>query len=297
MNRVQGSGYPGALLLGLVAGIVASPCIGPVLVAMLAYVAASGNALLGFGLFFTFALGLGVLFIVLGTFTGMLASLPRSGAWMTRVKIGFAIVFLGLALYYLHPHLPRGQAAWVLGLVLVAVGLAAGAWRAIHEVEPTPARWRKAAGRVLVAGGLYALALPWLPGGARDHVPNPQWMVSESEGLAAAARDAKPMLVDFSADWCVACKELERFTFSDARVIELSRRFVPVRVDATERTPEIDALMRRYGIRGLPWIAFVRPDGSILSELTVTGFVEADVMLERMRAALGDVAPARAGVP
>ena len=297
MNSIQGSGYPGALLLGLIAGIVASPCIGPVLVAMLAYVAASGSALLGFGLFFTFALGLGVLFIVLGTFTGMLASLPRSGAWMTRVKIGFGILFLALAFYYLHPLLPRGQSTWIIGAVLVLAGLIAGAWRTIHEVEPAPARWRKAFARALVAAGIYALFMPWLPGGTRDAVVNPNWLTSESAGRVAAAREAKPMFVDFSAEWCVACKELERFTFSDARVIDLSRQFVAVRVDATERTPEIDALMRQYGIRGLPWVAFVTPDGTILPDLTVTGFIDAEAMLERMQAALSGVAPARAGMP
>jgi thiol:disulfide interchange protein DsbD len=297
MNRVQGSGYPGALVLGLVAGVVASPCIGPVLVAMLAYVAASGSALLGFGLFFTFALGLGVLFIVLGTFTGMLASLPRSGAWMTRVKIGFGILFLALAFYYLHPILPRATNAWMWGAGLVAAGLVAGAWRRIDEVEPGPVRWRKALARGLVVAGLYALVLPWLPGGTRDAVANPNWLASESEGRALAAREAKPMFVDFSADWCVACKELERFTFSDPRVIELSRQFVAVRVDATERTPEIDALMRQYGIRGLPWVAFVGPDGAVLPDLTVTGFIDADAMLERMQRAQAGVAPARAGMP
>jgi thiol:disulfide interchange protein DsbD len=297
MNAVQGSGYPGAFLLGLVAGVVASPCIGPVLVAMLAYVAASGSALLGFGLFFTFALGLGVLFVVLGTFTGMVASLPRSGAWMTRVKIGFGIVFLALALYYLHPHLPRGRGWMIAGVLLLAAGLAAGAWRAIHEVEPARRRWRKAGGRALVAIGLYALATPWLPGGARDAVANPSWLVSEAAGLSQARAQAKPLLVDFSAEWCVACKELERFTFSDPRVIALSQRFVPVRVDATDRTPEIDALMRRYGILGLPWVAFVLPDGTILPDLTVTGFIDAETMLARMESALQGAAPARAGVP
>jgi thiol:disulfide interchange protein DsbD len=297
MNSVQGNGYPGAFLLGLVAGVVASPCIGPVLVAMLAYVAASGSALLGFGLFFTFALGLGMLFIVLGTFTGMLASLPKSGAWMTRVRIAFGIVFLGLALYYLHPHLPRGRMWLVAGAVLVVAGLLAGAWRRIDEVEPTRVRWRKAAARALVALGVYGLLTPWLPGGARDAVANPRWLVSETAGMTQARAESKPMLIDFSAEWCVACKELERFTFSDPRVIELAQQFVSVRVDATDRTPEIDALMRRYGILGLPWVAFVRPDGTILPDLTVTGFIDADAMLERMQAALGGVAPARAGMP
>jgi thiol:disulfide interchange protein DsbD len=213
------------------------------------------------------------------------------------VRIAFGVVFLGLALYYLHPHLPRGRMWLVAGAVLVVAGLLAGAWRRIDEVEPTRVRWRKAAARALVALGVYGLLTPWLPGGARDAVANPRWLVSESAGMTQARAESKPMLIDFSAEWCVACKELERFTFSDARVIELAQQFVSVRVDATDRTPEIDALMRRYGILGLPWVAFVRPDGTILPDLTVTGFIDADAMLERMQAALGGVAPARAGMP
>lgn len=286
MNRVQGSGYPGAFLLGLVAGIVASPCIGPVLVAMLAYVAASGSALLGFSLFFTFALGLGVLFVVLGTFTGMLAGLPKSGAWMTRIKLGFGLLFLALALYYLHPILPHGRWLWAAGAGLLALGTGLGGLRSIAESEPSPRRWRKAAGRACLVAGLYAVAVPFWTSRAVSGVPGPAWLDSEAEGRRRAEVEGKPMLVDFSAAWCGACKELEHFTFSDARVIDAASRFVPVRVDATTRTPEIAELMRVYGIRGLPWVAFVTPQGEILHDLTVTGFVDAEVMLERMSQAL-----------
>jgi len=285
MNRVQGSGYPGAFLLGLIAGIVASPCIGPVLVAMLAYVAAQGSPTLGFALFFTFALGLGVLFIALGTFTGVLASLPKSGAWMDRVKIGFGLVFLGVALHYLHPILRPGKSFIPVGLGLAAIGLVLGALRSISPAEPTAKRWRKSAGRVALALGLYAVVAP-LVGRAPGGTPGPAWIASESDGRSKAAAAGKPMLVDFGAAWCGACKELEHLTFSDPRVIELARGFVTVRVDATKRTPEVDALMRQYGIRGLPWVAFVQSDGTILHDLTVTGFVDADEMLARMHRAL-----------
>jgi thiol:disulfide interchange protein DsbD len=266
-----------------------------VLVALLAFVATSGSALLGFGLFFTFALGLGMLFIVLGTFTGLVTSLPKSGAWMSVVRIVFGVLFLGVALYYLHPLVPHGRVLAPIGAGLLVVGLVAGALRRIDETEPSATRWRKALGRVALAAGAYAVVMPLLarPGEA---VAGPPWVTSEAAGLASASAASKPMLVDFSADWCVACKELERHTFSDPRVIELARRFVTVRVDATQRSAEIKALEAKYRIVGLPWVAFVRPDGTILAELTVTGFVSADIMLERMRAALpeGGTAAARA---
>ena len=297
LQRIQGSGYPGAFLVGLVTGIVASPCIGPVLVGMLAYVAASGSAALGFTLFFTFALGLGVLFVVLGTFTGVLANLPKSGAWMRWVRIVFGVVFIAVALYYVHPLLPHSRVLLPLGLVLLAVGLGLGGLRHIEETESSARRWRKAGARVALAAGLYAVAAPYFTRGEAS-VLGPAWLASEAEGRARAQAAAMPLLIDFSADWCVACKELERYTFSDPRVIELARSFVTVRVDATERTAEIRALEKTYGIVGLPWVVFVSPDGRLLSDLTVTGFVEADAMLDRMRRALPAGASASApGAP
>src|SRR5262249_11914777 len=126
-------------------------------------------------------------------------------------------------------------------------------------------------------------------------VPNPTWLVSEPQGLRVAVAESKPLLIDFGAEWCAACKELERFTFSDQRVIELSKRFVPVRVDATRPTPEVQALMKKYGIIGLPWVAFVAADGTVLKELSVTGFIDADAMLARMQKALPQVSAASAG--
>ena len=112
------------------------------------------------------------------------------------------------------------------------------------------------------------------------------WLQSESEGMQRARTERKPMLVDFRADWCGACKELEKITFADPRVQSLAERFVTVRVDATRRTPEIELLMTRYGIVGLPWVVFVTSDGTVLQELTVTGFIDAEAMLARMQRAL-----------
>jgi thiol:disulfide interchange protein DsbD len=286
MNAVQGSGYPGAFLLGLIAGIVASPCIGPVLVAMLTYVGAQGSVALGFLLFFTFSLGLGVLFIVLGTFTGLIASVPRSGNWMIAVKVVFGLLFIGVALYFLHPLLPHGRSLLIAGIVLLALGLLLRGWRAIHEIDPASRRWGTALGRVALLTGLYAVAVPLFAHHDVAQAPGPPWLATEAEGMQRVRSEGKPLLIDFSADWCVACKELEHLTFSDERVIELARNFVTVRVDATRQTPHIQALMKKYGIVGLPWVAFVAPDGTILKDLTVTGFIDADAMLQRMQLAL-----------
>jgi thioredoxin:protein disulfide reductase len=285
LNRVQGSGYPGAFVVGLVAGIVASPCIGPVLVGMLAYVAATGSAAMGFTLFFTFALGLGVLFVVLGTFTGVITSLPKSGDWMRWVRIVFGVLLLAVALYYVHPLLPHERRLLPLGLALVALGLGLGALRRIEETEPATRRWRKSLARVALGAGVYAAAVPFLTT-SHSEIAGPRWLASETEGRTLARTEGKPMMVDFRADWCVACKELEHDTFSDPRVIELAQNFVTVRVDATDRTAEIRDLEETYGIIGLPWVAFVSPEGTVLADLTVTGFIDAEAMLDRMHRAL-----------
>jgi thiol:disulfide interchange protein DsbD len=286
-GRVRGSGYPGAFALGLVAGIVASPCVGPILVAMLAYVGTSGNVVLGFSLFFTFALGLGMLFIALGTFTGLIASIPKSGNWLLAVRTIFGLVFLGVALYYLHPFLPKGPPVLVVGLLLLALGLALRGLRRIDEIEPPAKRWGKAFGRTALVAGAYAVVASLVVGSPREPAAaGPRWLATEAEGVRVATAEKKPLLVDFSAEWCVACKELERFTFSDPRVIERAKEFITVRVDATRQTPEIQSLIRKYGISGLPWVAFVMPDGRILKEHSVTGYIDAEAMLERMQQVL-----------
>jgi thiol:disulfide interchange protein DsbD len=294
MNSVQGNGYPGAFLLGLIAGIVASPCIGPVLVAMLTYVGTQGSVALGFLLFFTFSLGLGVLFVVLGTFTGLIASVPRSGNWMIGVKVVFGLIFIGVALYFLHPLLPHGRSMWIVGGALLLLGVVLRGWRAIHEIDPARKRWGTALGRAALVVGAYAVAVPLFASGDLQKTPGPAWLLTEEHGMRVSQAEGKPVLIDFSAEWCVACKELEHLTFSDARVITLSQRFVPVRVDATKQTADIQRLMKKYGIVGLPWVAFVTPDGTILQDLTVTGFIDAEAMLQRMQQALETSELARA---
>ncbi len=292
LHGFQGGGYPGAFLLGLVTGIVASPCIGPVLVALLAFVAASGSVLLGFSLFFVFALGLGVLFVVLGTFTGLLAGIPKSGNWMLAVRNVFGLAFMGVALYYLHPFVPHGRLVLFMGLGLLLAGLALRGWRVVHETDPVWRRWGRSLGRAAFVVGVYALAVPLVAGGSSERVDGPAWLTSEAQAIQVAGQAGKPLLIDFGADWCVACKELEHFTFSDARVIELAESFVTVRVDATRQPPEIQALLTKYGVIGLPWVTFVTPAGRILQDLTVTGFLPAEAMLERMRRALQEAGTA-----
>ena len=254
LTSVGGAGFSPAFVMGLVAGVIAAPCTGPVLAGVLAFVATTRSMALGFWMLFTYAIGLGTLFFVLGATT---LKLPRSGAWMETVKSALGVVLLAVGLSMILPHLPQPKPLAIAPSVFAAAG-GAIAFIAV-AVGALSLSFHGLAKEKLLKGGMVALLLGgiafrlgWL---GAPKAPVIHWLHDEQAAIAEAKSSGKPLLVDFFAEWCAACKELDAHTFSDPQVQrEVAEQFVPLKVDATKSTDEIDRLTDKYGVPGLPTV-------------------------------------------
>lgn len=300
------AGPAGAFVMGLVAGVVAAPCTGPVLGAVLAYVATTGSLVLGFTLLFVFALGMGLLFVALGTFAGLAARMPRSGPWMDTVKAVLGVLMLAMVLYFLRLLAPPLEAllgrtpdVFLVAVALLAVGWRLGAYRGSFQglaAARVPAKLLAVAlsvvGAYMIVG---SLMLPPVPAEARL-----AWRTDLEAARADAKAAGKPVMIDFVADWCVECKLLAAETFADPAVAPRLDDFVLVQVDLTHDTPRTKELRDRYGIPGLPYVVFVGRDGKVRPELTLTGFeppAKFLARLERVSASGSDMSPSAGGSP
>jgi thiol:disulfide interchange protein DsbD len=274
-------GYGGALFMGLTVGIVAAPCIGPFVLGLLTYVAAIGNPFLGFWMFFTLALGLGVPFLVLGTFSGSINRLPRSGVWMVWVKKIFGLILIGMAVYFLRTLIPEALYRFLLPVLALIAGVYLG-WIEKSQAVTKAFRWiRNTAGVLFVALSIWL----FIPKAEAETI---QWQPYSEEFLTEAYQAGKPVIIDFTADWCLPCKELDKDTFSDPEVIKLSQSFIRIKADLTmSEDSSVRNLREKFGIVGVPTVVFIAPEGEEIKELRVTGFIEAGEFLERMKNVTG----------
>lgn len=219
-NKKISQGYVGAYITGLIAGIVASPCVGPVLVALLTYVAQSQKAVLGFFLLFTYAMGLGLIFILMGTFSQLVSKLPRSGPWMNKVKKAFGVVLIAMGFYY---------------------------WMPVLKVYYAPPKVSE------------------LPTHSTD------WSTYSAKEVDAAF-NKQVVIIDFYADWCAACKELDKYTFGNLEVKRAMASAKLLKVDATQENAQVTPVLEKYGVVGLPTIIFIEKDGTVRKDLTLTGY-------------------------
>ncbi len=267
-------GYAGSFLMGVGMGVVAAPCIGPIVLGLLLTVQRSGNPLFGFALFFTLAVGLGMPYVGLAMAAGSIRRLPRSGEWLAWIEQLFGFALTGLAIYFLDPVVPRHLMLHALPYYAAAAGVYLGfitgagrKWRPFLVI-------RSALGVVALAALVYLL----IP---RARPPHLSFEAYTERALATATERHRPVLLDFSADWCIPCHEMESTTFQDPAVIKAASRFVRVRADLTAQNDRNKKIISQFNVMGVPTVVLIDSRGHIRKQ--TVGYVGPAQMLADLR--------------
>ncbi len=272
------TGYFGSLFMGITLGVVAAPCIGPFVLGLLTWVAGMGNPWLGFLIFFTLSIGLGLPLFFLAMFSGKLDKLPRSGEWMVWIRKLMGWVLVGMAAYFIRPLLPQTAGILVLAAVALAAGLHLG-WIDRTRAASKGFAWLK------TAAGIAALVLATILVGSLVMVgPGATWQPYSDQLLSEAVKQKKPVIIDFSATWCAPCRELDEVTFHHPEIVRQSREdVVMVKVDLTRKgNPVYKRLLRRFNVKGVPTVVFLNSSGRERRDLRLVDFLPADQFLIRM---------------
>ena len=289
-GHLRGGRGVGVFVMGALSALIVGPCVAAPLAGALLYIGKTHDAVLGGTALFVMAIGMGAPLLAVGLSAGTL--LPKSGPWMEAVKRAFGVALLATAVWLLAPviPLPLQMFAWALLLIVPAIYM--------HALDPLPAhargwhRFWKGIGIVMLLGG--AAMLVGVLSGSRDplqplsglrsadtaqsatrHIPFER-VRSVSELDARVKLAGKPVMLDFYADWCVSCKEMERYTFADKRVQARLDGWTVLQADVTANSEDDKALLRRFGLFGPPGIVFFDRQGREIDELRVVGFQNAD---------------------
>lgn len=297
-QRQSGGQLLGAAGMGALSALIVGPCVTAPLAGVLAYIAQTGDAVIGGGALFSMALGMGVPLVLVGVGAGNL--LPRAGRWMENTKRFFGFLLLAVAIWMVALVAPAwvGMVAWAAWLLLGATFL--GAFDALGEGAGGVRRLGKGLGIIAAVCGV--LLLLGLASGGRDplqplaHLSVSRANASSQHGvsfervrtvaeldarIAAASRDGRAVMLDFYADWCISCKEMERFTFADPRVQQALSNVVLLQADVTANNADDKLLLKRFELFGPPGILFFGRDGNELP-VRVIGFQSADKFVESL---------------
>jgi len=301
-NRLHGGHIGGVFVMGALSAIIIGPCVAAPLAGALLYIGRTHDAVLGGVALFAMALGMGAPLLLIGTSAGAL--LPKAGAWMEAVKQFFGVILLALAIWIIHPLLPTNveMLLWAALLIFSAIYL-----RALDALPHNSTGWHK----LLKGVGLFALLLgaAYLVGGlsgARDML-RPLGNIGRAEAQtsgtlqfyrvkdiadldqriarssATAAGRGQMVMLDYYADWCVSCKEMERFTFSDEEVKAKLKPVLLLQADVTANSEADQALLKRYGFYGPPGIVFFDAQGKEISDFRVTGYQDTARFLKTLQ--------------
>jgi thioredoxin:protein disulfide reductase len=308
LSTVGGVGFKGAFVMGLVMGLIAAPCTGPFLTGILVVIQQQHSLVLGGAALFAFSLGLGVLFFVAG---GFAVNLPKGGAWMMGIKWVSGVGLAYMAFAYLrdkfepirklvdHP----GYAFGIVAACLLAVGSVLGIIHMLAERRKSPiahlSKPMKLASIVPAVVGA-AMLFTWVGLNHDENKVDPNapaiaWLTDEQAARAKATSEGKPMLIDFGATWCKACKELEHDTFPDPTVRSEAQRFVSLRLDMSDDdAKETKMLTEKYKIAGLPTVLMLDKNGKEV--VRFNEFVKADKFYTAMKCNVSDSKPVTVGM-
>lgn len=269
------SGAAGAMFMGLTMGVVAAPCVGPIVIGLLLFVGSQQDLFLGFLLFFFLALGMGAPYLALAMVAGSLQRLPRSGEWLLWTERLFGCILLCLAAYFVSPLLPQPLGRWALPAFVAVAGLYLG------FLEPAGRALRYFPAVKRLVGILMVLFAVWLiaPAGAPSAVAWEPIDALENEGQALDA--GQPVLIDFAAEWCIPCREMDHTTYVDAEVVREAERFRMFKADITEESEQTSQLVERYDVRGVPTVILFSAMGDERERFV--GYVGAEELLGAMR--------------
>ncbi len=270
-------GFFGTFFMGLTLGIVAAPCLGPFILGLLTYVGQKGDPFLGFLYFFVLSIGMGLPLAILAVFSGTIDKLPMSGTWMVWIRKALGWVLIGMAGYMLQPlfYSELARSGMYAGILLLA-GLHLG-WIDKNKGARTFLVVKKVFGLVLIGGAVTLLII------GAEKGESIQWASYSESVLVESEKLKKPVILDFYADWCGPCKALEKKVFNNPDIVTLSKEFTNVKVDLTTRHEAQDVLQKKYEIRGVPTIIFIKRDGIEERKLRIESYVDPDQMLKKMR--------------
>jgi thiol:disulfide interchange protein DsbD len=292
-NRQRSGSYAGCFIMGALSALVVTACVAPALIAALSVISQTGKVVRGAAALYATGLGMGVPLLVVGASAGSL--LPRVGPWMDAVKSLFGVLFLALAIYFLQPLIPAG----IDMLLWSALAVIAGFWvfsLKARDGGPAPAAVRAFGLLALVYGIILLIGVaaggndPLQPLSALRAGNGTEPAAAQESALAfdtikslddlnrkvaAASAAGRPVMLDFYADWCTSCKEMERYTFSDRSVQAALSNAVLLHADVTRNDATDQELLRHFGIFGPPTIAFYGPDGEERRNFRVVGYMKA----------------------
>ena len=292
VSRSHKNDILGSLLVGGVSAIIAAPCVGPVLIALLSWISQSGNVFLGFWLTMSFSLGMSVIFLVAGTFSGVISALPRGGGWMSAVKYFFAVLLIAGGIYFLSSILSSWLTLVTWGIFLITLAVSFGLFRPqpessmAHSLAKTFVLLVFLCGAFLFYQGLasrfFPVAQATAPLAAKGSLP---WMGDLDKAREKARAENKRIMIDAWAEWCAACRELDDKTFSRSDVQEGLRDYILVKLDLTRSDSAKDQLRKELAIIGMPTVIFLDAGGKEIDRFS--GFLEGDKFLARIHGLKG----------